>query len=226
MPSKNSLKIYVENGFYHVYNRGVEKRIVFETDQDYKVFLKYIKEVLSPLDEQIPNTKVVMQGLSLQSVRRPVKSYYGKIEMLAYCLMPNHFHFLVKQHEKTSLEGLMRSLMTRYSMYFNKKYDRVGTLFQGRYKAVFVKDDAYLLHLSRYIHLNPGEYSSNLLDTYSSYADYLGVKNTSWIKPEEIMSFFNNMTMVGINKYNSYQKFVESNLNSPKILGDLTLEAE
>lgn len=226
MPSKNSLKIYVENGFYHVYNRGVEKRTVFEDDQDYKVFLRYLKEVLSPLDEQIPNTKVVMQGLSLQSVRRPVKSYYGKIDMLAYCLMTNHFHFLIKQYEKSSLEGLMRSLMTRYSMYFNKKYKRVGTLFQGRYKAVSVKDDAYLLHLSRYIHLNPSENSSNLVNTFSSYADYLGMSKTSWVKPTEIMSFFNNMTMVGINKYNSYQKFVESSLNSSSILGELTLEVE
>ena len=66
MPARNTLKIYVENGFYHIYNRGVEKRIIFEDEQDYKVFLRYIKEALSPLDEQEINTKFVMQGLSLQ----------------------------------------------------------------------------------------------------------------------------------------------------------------
>jgi len=224
MPARNSLKTYIENGFYHVYNRGVEKRIIFEDEQDYKVFLKYIKEVLSPLDEQEINTKFVMQGLSLLSMRRPVKSYYGKIEMLVFCLMPNHFHFLVRQYDKSSLEGMMRSLMTRYSMYFNKKYDRVGSLFQGRYKAISINDEAYLLHLSRYIHLNPSEYLTDLESAYSSYSDYLGKERTSWIRPDVIISFFKNNTLLDYKKYNSYKNFVEGKIDSMKMLGELTLE--
>ena len=225
MPARNTLKIYVENGFYHIYNRGVEKRIVFEDDQDYKVFLKYIREVLSPLDEQEINTKFIMQGLSLQSIRRPVKSYYGKVDMLAYCLMPNHFHFLIRQYDKTFLEGLMRSLMTRYSMYFNKKYDRVGSLFQGRYKAVLIENEEYLLHLSRYIHLNPIEYTKDLTNAHSSYAEYLGIRNTSWIKMKEILSFFNQKVLPGFKKVNSYRDFVENyKIDSLTVLEDLVLE--
>ena len=225
MPARNTLKIYVEDGIYHIYNRGVEKRTIFEDVQDYKVFLKYIKEVLSPPDEQEMNTKYIMQGLSLQSIRRPVKSYYEKVEMLAYCLMPNHFHFLVRQHDKVSLEGLMRSLMTRYSMYFNKKYDRVGSLFQGRYKAVLVENEEYLLHLSRYIHLNPAEYTKNLAGAYSSYADYLGIKDTRWVKTREILSFFNQKVLSDFKKFNSYKDFVEKyKINSSTVLGNLILE--
>ncbi len=225
MPARNTLKIYVENGFYHIYNRGVEKRIVFVDAQDYQVFLKYIKEVLSPLEEQEMRTKYVMQGLSLQSVRRPVKSYYGKIELLAYCLMPNHFHFLIKQHDRTFLEGLMRSLMTRYSMYFNKKYDRVGSLFQGRYKAVLIEDERQLLHLSRYIHLNPVEYSKDLKSAYSSYAEYLDIRNTNWVKTKEILSFFNQKVLSDFKKLNSYKDFVEKyKIDSSTLLGNLVLE--
>lgn len=225
MPARNTLKIYIENGFYHIYNRGVEKRIIFEDEQDYKVFLRYIKEVLSPLDEQETNTKFIMQGLSLQSIRRPVKSYYEKVEMLAYCLMPNHFHFLVKQHDKVSLEGLMRSLMTRYSMYFNKKYDRVGSLFQGRYKAVLIENEQYLLHLSRYIHLNPAEYTQDLVGAHSSYADYLGIRNTKWVNAEELLSFFNQRVLPDFKKINSYRDFVEKyKTDSSALLGNLVLE--
>ena len=225
MPARNTLKIYVENGFYHVYNRGVEKRTIFEDEQDYKVFLKYIEEVLSPLDKQEANTKVILQGLSLQNVRRPVKSYYGKVEMLAYCLMPNHFHFVVRQNDKESLEGLMRSLMTRYSMYFNKKYDRVGSLFQGRYKAVLVNEETYLLHLSRYIHLNPLEYTSDLENTYSSYLEYLGKRKTSWLNPNIILSFFKGNVLSDFKKVNSYKDFVEKyKENESVLLGNITLE--
>ncbi|KKQ92430.1 MAG: hypothetical protein UU16_C0006G0024 [Candidatus Woesebacteria bacterium GW2011_GWA2_40_7] len=225
MPSRNSLKIYVEKGFYHIYNRGVEKRIIFEDSQDYKVFLRYIKEAFSPLEEQDLRTKYIMQGLSLQSIRRPVKSYFEKIDLIAYCLMPNHFHLLIKQKDFDSIQGLMRSLMTRYSMYFNKKYDRVGSLFQGRYKAVLVASEEYLLHLSRYIHLNPREYTDDLLSAYSSYPEYLGKRQTPWIKPETVLSFFNNKVLPEFKKVNSYKSFVEDyKKDSAIFLGDLILE--
>lgn len=226
MPSKNSIKTYVENGFYHIYNRGVEKRIVFEDPQDYNVFLKYISEVLSPADQNITTTKYIMQGLSLQSIRRPVKSYYGRLEMLAYCLMPNHFHFLIRQNDKDALEGLMRSLMTRYSMYFNKKYNRVGSLFQGRYKAVLVNEESYLLHLSRYIHMNPMEYSLNLENAHSSYLEYLGKRKTSWLHPDIVLGYFNNKVLPDFKKINSYKSFIQTyQKDGSEILGNLVLEA-
>jgi putative transposase len=215
MPSRNSIKIYVENGYYHIYNRGVEKRIIFEDDQDYKVFLKYIREILSPVDI----------GQSSDTEKILLKNYSTEIDLVAYCLMPNHFHFLIKQKSKFSIEGFMRALMTRYSMYFNKRYDRVGSLFQGRYKAVLIKDEPYLLHLSRYIHLNPAEYTNNLESAYSSYADYLGRRNTPWVKPNDILSLFAQNSVVNLQKIKSYKKFVEEYAtDSSIILGGLVLE--
>ena len=226
MPSKNSIKTYVSDSYYHIYNRGVEKRTIFEDEQDYKVFLKYLKQYLSPPPDPLKlKQEFTLQGASFKGIPRQVKNYHDDINLIAYCLMPNHFHLLIKQRPKNSIEGFMRSIATRYSMYFNKKYDRVGKLFQGHYKASLILEDAYLLHLTRYIHLNPSEITSNLKDAYSSYADYLELRNTSWVKPDIVLKFFNNQVLPEFKKVNSYKKFVEEyDKDSDVILGDLTLE--
>lgn len=116
-------------------------------------------------------------------------------------------------------------------MYFNDRYDRVGTLFQGPYKAVLVKEDNYLLHLSRYIHTNPlelvkGENLDKLIKyPYSSYANYLGKKNTTWVKPEFILDYFkNNKDQYNIDK-SSYKEFMEDyKYDSKEILGSITID--
>lgn len=218
MPSKNSLKIYVENGIYHVYNRGVEKRIIFQDEQDYKVFLSYLKQYLSPESS--------LQGQSLQT-RRP-KNHSSKIKLLVFCLMPNHFHMMIEQTDKNAISSFMKSLLTRYSMYFNRKYKRVGSLFQSRYKAILIKEEPYLLHLSRYIHLNPVGITEHIVDSYSSYSRYLGSTNTPWIHPELILSFFakNEPTLL-TPKHNTYKDFVEDYIiDSTTYLGNLTLESD
>lgn len=110
-------------------------------------------------------------------------------------------------------------------MYFNKKYNRVGNLFQGPYKAILIKDDAQLLHLSRYIHLNPSEHSKDIINTYSSYADYLKTRNTSWVKTDFILKFFNGSINPLFHKTNNYKDFVENyKQDSAKIIGKLALE--
>ena len=224
MPQKNTIKTYVKNSYYHVYNRGVEERIIFQDESDYLTFLNYLKTALSPL--QIPNLEdVSFKGQSFKGVPRQPKNFNKKIELIAFCLMPNHFHLLVKQNKKNSMEGLMRSLITRYSMYFNKKYKRTGSLFQGRYKAVLVEDNEYLLHLSRYIHRNPVEIVDNLDQAYSSYPAFLGKVDLEWIKPNIVIDQFNNSTLAEIKKMNTYKNFVESYKNdSGKILGKLALD--
>lgn len=225
MPAKNSIKYYIENGYYHVYNRGVEKRIIFKEDIDYKVFLSFLKEYLSPKTDLIYNFEA-KQGDSLYKKNRH-KNYFGKIELLSYALLPNHFHFLIKQLLKDSMEKFMRSLATRYSMYFNKKYKRIGSLFQSNYKAVQILDDSYLLHLSRYIHLNPLEYIKDISKAYSSYADYLGLKNTKWIKPEFVLSYFNSKVSTDFKKVNTYRNFVEGTIyDNSDSLRDLNLTLE
>lgn len=121
----------------------------------------------------------------------------------------------------------MQSLATRYSMYFNKKYSRVGTLFQGIYKAILVSEESYLLHLTRYIHRNPLKHTKNLHNAYSSYGEFLGIRKTAWVKPAEILSFFSNdkTKLSLIKKINSYKSFVEDqDISSENYLGKLVLE--
>jgi putative transposase len=197
MPTKNSNKIYVEGGYYHLYNRGVEKRNIFQDAQDYEVFLGYLKEYLCEKNENELNKKLSNPGLSsrerqkvLQSIQ--LRNYSTDIRILAYCLKPNHFHFFVKQSTSDAIDRFMSSLSTRYTNYFNRKYKRVGALYQGVYKAVLIDDEAQYLHISRYIHkqalsTDSAAFSS---DKRSSYPEYLGIRKTDWIHPEEILCFF------------------------------------
>lgn len=226
MPRKNSLKIYIKGGFYHIYNRGVEKRIIFENEQDYRVFLNYLKYSLSEPPKKGDTLKTfTLQGLPFKGQPRLPKNYQNKIELLAYCLMPNHFHLLIKQLDGVSLQSFMISLITRYSMYFNKKYDRVGSLFQSVYRAVLITNEPYLLHLSRYIHLNPSELTNNLASAYSSYKDYLGLRKTSWIKSDIVLEQFNNKVGIEFKKINNYRDFVEKYEQEDKlVLGNLSID--
>jgi putative transposase len=226
MPRKNSIKIYVKDGYYHIYNRGVEKRTIFENEQDYKVFLQYLKYSLStpPNPDEYKKT-FTLQGEPFKGLPRLPKNFIKQIELIAYCLMPNHFHLLIKQLDGMSMKSFMNSLITRYTMYFNMKYNRVGSLFQGVYRAVLVTEESYLLHLSRYIHLNPSEFSSDLSSAYSSYGDYLGVTKTDWLKPNIILEQFNNRVGVEFKKINNYKDFVEKYKQEDRlILGDLTID--
>lgn len=198
MPAKNSVKYYFPNSFYHIFNRGVEKRLIFQDEKDYKVFLSYLKEYLSPPCEGRTFTWRNLTG-----------KYHGEIQLLAFCLMPNHFHLLIKQKDKNSIKKFTQSLFTRYSMYFNSRYNRVGSLFQGKYKATNVIDKKYLLYVSKYIHLNPSEITKKIVNTFSSYSDYLGLTNTSWINKQIIKSEFNKSNYMKFNKIYTYKQFVE-----------------
>jgi putative transposase len=223
MPAKNVLKTYVDEGYYHIYNRGVEKRKIFLDDQDYKVFLKYLKLYLDPPME-IPFRTVTIGNYTFKAPAKPLKNYNNQLELLAYCLMPNHFHLLLKQKPRDTIEFFMRSLGTKYSTYFNKRYDRVGSLFQGPYKAVLIENDDYLLHLSRYIHLNPVK-DSPLHMAFSSYADYLGKRNTSWINTKTILVYFKTAQKTNFKDILSYQSFVEDYIQDPKeLIAGLTLD--
>ena len=201
MPAKNELKLYVENGYYHLYNRGVDKRFIFLDEQDYAVFLRIIKDALSPPPPPDP-TKI-------NSILR--KNLFHQVDLLCFVLMPNHFHLFVYQSIQNGIETLMRSIITRYVKYFNKKYERDGHLFQGRYKAIYVENEPYFLHLSRYIHRNPlPDLCNNLEDyAYSSYPYYLGKKHADWLKTEPIHSFFGSLQRGIFSRISSYQHFVE-----------------
>lgn len=176
MPSKNTVKEFAPNSFYHVYNRGVERRVIFMDDQDYTVFIGLLKKYITG-ENHNKNNRHMFTPLS------------HAVSVIAYCLMPNHFHLLLYQYDITGITQLMRRINTGYAMYFNNKYGREGRLFQGTYKASYINSDAYLHHISRYIHLNPTAY-----DTwpYSSLEYYKGEKTSDWLKTGPILELFND----------------------------------
>ncbi|MFA6273433.1 MAG: transposase [Candidatus Paceibacterota bacterium] len=138
--------------FYHIYNRGVDKRNVFEKPNDYNrfLFLLYLCNNLEPVDLQklFRQKKTFSEIFSLEIDKKLTT-------IGAYCLMPNHYHLLLKETRKNGISKFMQKLSTAYSMYFNIKHQRTGTLFQGRYKARHLDNDNHLKYLFAYIHLNP-----------------------------------------------------------------------
>lgn len=222
MPALNIVKLYVENGYYHVYNRGVEKRDIFLDEQDYVVFLRFLKEYLLPPSH--PDL-IALQGIN---PRRKPKNFHEEIVLYAYCLMPNHFHLFVKQVTLTGLKEFMRAVATNYSMYFNHKYHRVGPLFQGNYKASLILDDIYFLHITRYIHANPGDLARvGPLQEYqwSSYKFYLKGEGPTWLEVKEIANMFRSSGTLFPNDILSYQSFVEGyDGNDEELLGRMRLE--
>jgi len=181
MASRNRVKAYVSDGYYHIYNRGINKRIIFKNQDDYAVFLNLLKRYLDDKPVKDP-------------WGREYDSLYGRLELMAYCLMPNHFHLLIYQRHSKAMTRLLRGVCGAYSSYFNKKYKRIGPLFQDRFKANLISRDEYLQHISRYIHLNPKDYRTW---EFSSLAYYLGVKKTAWIRPERILGLFNTGEYAG-----------------------------
>ena len=124
------------------------------------------------------------------------------VEIICYCLMPNHFHLLLKQLRDNGITDFIRLISNGYTRYFNTRHHRIGPLLQGAYKAVLIETDEQLVHVSRYIHLNPlvSLLVKNLTTyTMSSYPDYIGVRDGKLINKNEILGFFKNTS-----KYESF----------------------
>lgn len=169
MPKRNSIKLYGADQYYHLYNRGSNRQDIFLESNDYFYFLNLFKRHLS---------KEVMFDKS----GRVFTKYDSEVELTAFCLMPNHFHLLCYLKEPDGIVHLMRSVMTAYTMYFNKKYKHSGKLYEGTFLAVRVDNDAYLWQVSRYIHLNPLDAGHDYLDyDYSSVGYFSGAKHADWI---------------------------------------------
>ena len=231
MPSKNEEKYYLENSYYHLYNRGVEKRIIFLDQQDNYTFLSYLKVYLLPKDviklqEQLMDVKLTSRERDHILKLLRLNNFSDTLELIAFCLMPNHFHFLIFQLEKTTIDQFMNSIMTRYSMYFNKKYKRVGPLFQGVYKAVSVVSDEQLIHLSRYIHQQALKLKGQPLEPQpSSYRNYIGEISQEWVKPDKVLNLFSTGKLSKFDSTLTYRKFVEDfDIDSKGILGKIVLE--
>ncbi|MCL5676262.1 MAG: transposase [Patescibacteria group bacterium] len=223
MPAKNSLKQYAEESCYHLYNRGVEKRDIFLDKQDYSVFCSYLKTYLLPKDEIGLYSLISSQDAKIEEKDKAIKllslnNFSNEINLLAFSLLPNHFHLLVKQTSANGIDKFMNSLLTRYVMYFNRKYQRIGPLFQGVYKAVLVNSDEQLLCLSQYIHNNPIEFLGVTFKDWKnviwpfSLPEYLGERKTEWVKTQTILDYFNKT-----NPNQSYGNFMRNEEKSALI---------
>ncbi len=164
--------------YYHVYNRGVNREAIFFNEGNYAFFIRRIRRYFQPT----------------------------LVHVIAYCLMPNHYHLLVRVCTDDEFgTKVMQPFGTSYVKAVNKQQDRVGPLFQGKYKAKLVDTDAYLSHLTRYIHRNPvdaGYVDQAEAWPYSSYRDYVGLRDGMIPHSDVILGRFSSA--------NGYRAFVEA----------------
>lgn len=207
----------VNGEFYHLYNRGSDRRPTFTQSRDYKRFQQtlYYYQFLGPKPRFSRFAKS-----DLSSFKPDVNKKL--VEIICFCLMPNHFHFLVKQLKDNGISIFMSQLCNSYTKYFNTKYPRVGPLFQGKFQSVLIETEEQLIHLSRYIHLNPivSGLVKNLDDwSWSSYLEYM---NQSFIcNTSEILNFFSSKE--------KYKEFIEAQIDlgiSLEILKHQTIDVE
>lgn len=187
MPTRNPFSI---DEWYHCYNRGVDRRKTFEDIHDYERFSLGLFVGNSDMPVHISNLK----SPRLRDVFKDESFERGEplVEIGAYCLMPNHFHLLIREIMEGGIAKFMQKLCTGYTMYFNTKHERTGALFAGTFKSRHVPNDQYIKHLVSYIHLNPAKLfdpkwkmrkgnikaiKQNLKEySYSSLPDFLGTK--------------------------------------------------
>ena len=195
--SNRDYKHFGPDTFYHVYNRGTAKHKIFLDKNDHALFLRRLREFLYP--EEVDRIALTKQRLYVRT-SLPSDSF----NLVCYCLMPNHFHFLLRQNTALSISKLIGNLCTSYSKVFNKKYGRVGTLFQDQFKAVPITSNEQLLWVSAYIHRNPlkaGLVSKLEKYAYNSYPDFVGLRNGTLCKKDIVMEQCNN-------SFAFYQKYI------------------
>jgi putative transposase len=194
---------FSENEFYHIYNRGTDKRVIFNNKNDYRRFITLL--YLCNASDGVDVFKMLRSEEKEFQELIEIERDETLVEIGAYCLMPNHFHILIREKQQGGISLFMKKLSTAYTMYFNSKYKRTGSLFQGRFKAKHANDDRYLQYLFSYIHLNPVKLieptwteegikdfkkAKNYLRTYyySSYPDYSGLQRKE-VKILEIKNY-------------------------------------
>ena len=174
--------LLINNEYYHIYNRGNGKQTIFHDDEDKERFVKLLGLLNQPL-------RIKVDDLNLDY---SFKNKEPIVAIGAYVLMDNHFHILLKQVSDRGVASFIQKVCTGYVMYYNKKYKRSGSLFEGRFKSKIVEDDVYMKYLFSYIHLNPiklidkdwkskNMHSQKILEflknyKYSSFQDFFGVK--------------------------------------------------
>lgn len=202
-------KLFSPGEVYHVFNRGVAKQDIFLDDKDYTLFLLRLKEQL--LSRPLP---VARRTDYHRKILSP-----GLFQMYAYCLMPNHFHWVMRQVGEVPISELVKRVMTGYGKVFNIKYQRVGGVFQDQFKCVRVETTEQLLWLSAYVHQNPkvGGLVESLAEwPWSSYQEYIGVRAGELVDTSFILK-----QSPFLNRSNAYEKFVNSSYEIIKARKDI-----
>jgi putative transposase len=217
----------VNNEFYHIYNRGVEKRNIFNNERDYYrfIFQMYACNIGSPVNSIFRKeinfaAKNILKGEEVNE-GLIIERHAPLVDILVFCLMKNHFHFILQQRVKGGISKFMQKLGTAYTMYFNLSNERSGSLFQGQFKAIHIDNENYLLHLSRYIHLNPLDFiepqwrekgvrdwkkATQFLNNFwsSSYLDYIGFRQSKLIDKNIFNYYFDFFNKEGIKNYKEF----------------------
>jgi REP element-mobilizing transposase RayT len=197
--------IFVEGEYYHIYNRGVDKRDIFLDKDDLERFFQSMNEfnsedpIGSIYEKVFRNKKLKFGGSTSKNLKL--------VDFVCFCLNPNHYHFILTPLVEKGIEKFMQRLGTGYTMYFNNKNKRTGALFAGRFKSIHISNNEYLLHLSAYVNLNYkvhtfGGSTSKL--SMSSWEEYLGVKKESFCHKEIILDQFKDIKF--------YKNFAEDSI--------------
>lgn len=190
----------VPGEIYHVFNRSIASQPIFLSKRDYLRAIKTIEfySYNKPRLRFSHYNRLPFEEKN--NFLKELKNFPQKpLEILSFCLMSNHFHFLIKELSSQGITNFMRSFQDSYAKYFNIKNKRSGSVFQSMFKAIRIENDEQLLHVARYIHLNP--YTNYVIKTtdelgdysWSSYAHYLGKYSFNFISPEIIMTSFSSV---------------------------------
>lgn len=207
--------VFATDQIYHVFNRGVERRPVFTLKRDCKraiTALDFYRFKEPPLRLA---KALILEKEAREKFFTNLKKCSKLAEIVSYCLMPNHFHLLLKQKLENGVPKFLSDFSNSYTRYFNTKHKRIGPLFQGTFKAVQIETDEQLIHVSRYIHLNPVAslvIKEEELDTFpwSSFPEYLNLKIEEVCNQKIILDFFSSR--------GNYRKFVHDQIDYAKKL--------
>lgn len=195
--------VFVQKEFYHIYNRGTDKRAIFKEKNDLLRFFQSMKNF---------NTKDPIGSIyELRFIKEQKKIKDPLVNFVAYCLNPNHYHFILEPIIENGIEKFMHRLGTGYTKYFNAKYQRTGVLFQGKFKASHINSNEYLLHVSAYVNLNDkvhqlGSRASKLVK--SSWEEYGNFAAEAFCEKDIILGQFKSRS--------EYMEFARNSL--PQIL--------